>query len=146
MTMSGSTSCTNARHAINILSSLSKASTCDPTMCEHVLRVKTFRMNGLLSPRSWETWSTDGHLQGRMRFNSPCLVTMFAIWITGSTSASGKIPLRPAHSISKLRILSGASVDHSPSGAWEINAFQLRLTFSRRQLPIYKKYSLHAEL
>ena len=43
-------------------------------MCEHVLRVKTFRMNGLLSPRSWETWSTDGHLprENAVQLTLPC--------------------------------------------------------------------------
>lgn len=50
---------------------------------------------------------------------------MFAIWITGSTDASGKMPLRPAHSISKLRIRRGAILDQLPSGACEKNASYL---------------------
>ena len=44
----------------------------------------------------------------------PCLITILAIWIIGSFSASGKIPFRPAHSISKLRIRTGAILSHSP--------------------------------
>ena len=50
---------------------------------------------------------------------------MLAIWMTGSWLASGKIPFRPAHSISKLRIRRGAILDHSPSGGWEINLSHL---------------------
>ena len=47
----------------------------------------------------------------------PCRVTMLAIWMTGSLSASGNMPFRPAHSISKLRMRSGAILDQLPSGA-----------------------------
>jgi hypothetical protein len=47
---------------------------------------------------------------------SPSTVTMLAIWMTGSNEASGKWPLRPAHSISIERMRSGAMRDHSP--AW----------------------------
>lgn len=46
---------------------------------------------------------------------------MFAIWMTGSTDASGKTPFLPAHSISKLRIRKGAIFAHSPSGACDMN-------------------------
>ena len=60
-------------------------------------RVKTFLIKGSLSP--WRT-------------------TMLAIWMTGSRSASGKIPFRPAHSMSKLSILRGAIFCHSPSAGW----------------------------
>lgn len=64
--------------------------------------------------------------------------TILAIWITLSLSASGKmpiklynsymkrridirmlteLPLRPAHSMSKLKMRNGATSAHSPSGA-----------------------------
>eukprot|EP00955_Chlamydomonas_euryale_P026390 278602-Chlamydomonas_euryale.AAC.1 len=43
---------------------------------------------------------------------------MLAIWMTGSIFASGKWPLRPAHSMSNDSTRSGASLDHSPSGRW----------------------------
>jgi len=46
----------------------------------------------------------------------PCIVTILAIWIIGSSLGSGKMPLRPAHSMSKLRMRNGAIFDHSPSG------------------------------
>ena len=39
-----------------------------------------------------------------------------------------RIPLQPAHSISKLRILKGATSAHSPSGAWEITLFHATST------------------
>ena len=67
--------------------------TSDPIIESHVLSVKTFLINGSFSP--WR-------------------ITMLEIWITRSFSGSGKIPLRPAHSISKLRIRIGAIFCHSP--------------------------------
>ena len=51
-----------------------------------------------------------------------CLITMFAIWMTGSLSGSGKTPFLPAHSMSKLRILKGATSAQSSSGRWEIKS------------------------
>ncbi len=48
-----------------------KGSTCEPTIDAHVFKVKTFRINGSFSP---------------------CLITMLAIWMTGSLSGSGKTP------------------------------------------------------
>ena len=39
-----------------------------------------------------------------------------------------RLPLRPAHSISKLNILNGATSAHSPSGAWEMRSFQAMST------------------
>lgn len=44
-------------------------------------------------------------------------MSTLAIWITGSSSGTGKIPLRPQHSISKLSVRMGAMPIHSPSGA-----------------------------
>jgi hypothetical protein len=98
MTTSGSHSWTNSRQRSSILASSWNSSTWVPTMCEQVLRVKTLRMKGC---------------------SSPCRVTMLAIWMTGSISASGKIPLRPAHSRSKLRMRRGAILPQSPSAGWE---------------------------
>ena len=57
--------------------------------------------------------------------SGPCRVTMLAIWMTGSIVASGKIPFRPAHSISKLKMRKGAIFDQLPSGACEIKALYL---------------------
>ena len=62
---------------------------------------------------------------------------MLAIWMTGSWLASGKIPFLPAHSISKLRIRSGAILDHSPSGGCEMNLSHL-CSLERK----YGRYSL----
>ena len=64
-----------------------------PTTGAHVLSVNTFLIKGSFSP---------------------CFITIFAIWITGSLSGSGNIPFLPAHSISKLSILSGAILSQSP--------------------------------
>lgn len=80
-------------------------------MLEHVLKVKTLRMNGFDSPPGNRQHPVGGREMRRL----PCRVTMLAIWMTGSIFASGKVPLRPAHSISKLRIRNGAIFDHSPS-------------------------------
>lgn len=55
----------------NILASDLWQMTCEPTTGAQVLSVKTFLMNGSCSP---------------------CLITMLAIWMTGSLSASGKTP------------------------------------------------------
>lgn len=98
MIMSGSASSMNLLHSISKSLSSLNSSTCDPTICAQVLSVKTFLMKGLFSP---------------------CLVTIDAIWMTGSICASGKMPLRPAHSISKLKTRNGAMGSHSPSGAWD---------------------------
>ena len=68
-----------------------------PTTGAHVLSVKTFLMKGSFSP---------------------CIITIFAIWITGSLSGSGNIPFLPAHSISKLSILSGAILSQSPKNIY----------------------------
>ena len=67
---------------------------------------------------------------------------MFAICITGSMCGSGKIPLRPAHSISKLRIRSGAIFDHWPSGACDMNWSHLEE--SSDQLPLHQLF-IHYE-
>ena len=94
MMTSGSTSSKKSRHFISISPSLLNDKICVATIGLTVSIQKTFRMNGL---------------------GSPYLVTTLAIWMTGSTFASGKIPLRPAHSISKERMRRGAILDHSPS-------------------------------
>lgn len=117
-------------------------------MCAHVLSVKTLRMNGLLSPE--ECHRVD-QLSSYKRcadgdVDAPCRVTILAIWMTGSLSASGKIPFRPAHSISKLRILRGARLLHSPSGACEMRSSDLarrkrRDTGVRRVLILLMKRS-----
>ncbi len=99
MIRSGSTSWTNLVQASSICASLSNDRTSEPTMCAHELSVKMFLTNGVLSP---------------------CRVTMLAIWMTGSCCASGKTPLRPAHSMSKLSTRSGAIFAQSPSGACEV--------------------------
>lgn len=52
----------------------------------------------------------------------PLTVTMFAIWMTGSLSASGKTPGRPAHSMSSESTEKGASLSHSPSAACACSA------------------------
>ena len=57
---------------------------------------------------------------GCRKTGPPWRVTILAIWITGSVCASGKIPFLPAHSMSKLRIRSGAILDQRPSGACEM--------------------------
>jgi hypothetical protein len=88
------------------------------------------RTNGLLSPiRVGERQrGQPGQLVPSIRprkgskRDSPCRVTMLAIWMTGSISGSGKIPLRPAHSISNERIRSGAIPDQSPSAGCEIRS------------------------
>lgn len=59
--------------------------------------------------------------------HSPFCVTMLAIWITGSISASGKMPFLPAHSISKLRMRRGAIFCQEPSGECEIKASYLAI-------------------
>ena len=56
---------------LSISCSRGKERTCEPTTGAQVLSVKTLRKNGSLSP--WR-------------------ITMLAIWITGSLSASGKMP------------------------------------------------------
>ena len=60
----------------------------------------------------------------------PWRVTILAIWMTGSSCASGKIPFRPAHSISKLRMRRGAIFCHWPSGVWEMKRSQLPTNFN----------------
>jgi len=51
---------------------------------------------------------------------------MLAIWMTGSLSASGKMPLRPAHSMSNERMRSGATPDQSPTASCEMRAVWLQ--------------------
>lgn len=112
----------NFFHSKSIVSSLLLEITWAPTMFEHSPKVKTFLTNGL---------------------DSPCLVTKFAIWITGSWEASGKTPFLPAHSISnsiliiiqriphnipKLRTRKGALLLHSPSGACAVKSSGLMST------------------
>ena len=65
MTTSGSTSSTNFCQALNSLISSSKLRTCEPTMWEQVLRVKTFRMKGLLSPEEYERLSKEATGEGQ---------------------------------------------------------------------------------
>ena len=77
--------------------SFSKDMTSAPTMDAQDLRVWMFFTRG---------------------FFSPCTVSMLAIWMTGSCSASGKWPLRPWHSMSMLSTRSGASCMNSPSDGW----------------------------
>ena len=43
--------------------------------------------------------------------------------MTGSFSGSGKTPFLPAHSISKLKIRRGATLDHSPQKTIEKKLF-----------------------
>ena len=63
-------------------------------MGAHSLRQKIFLSTAFVSP-----WST----------------MLLAIWMTWSCSASGKMPGRPAHSMSKLRMRIGAMPHHSSS-------------------------------
>jgi hypothetical protein len=121
MTRSGSTSSIKSRQACNISASSSNDITCEPTMCEHVFKVKILRMNGLVSP--WKLVMSD--YTEKISNLIPCLVTMLAIWMTGSTCASGKIPFRPAHSISKLSIRRGANFCQFSSGGCEMKASHL---------------------
>lgn len=51
-----------------------------------------------------------------------CIKTEGNTWITGSWVGSGKSPLRPAHSISKLNIRNGAIFEYFPSGVWLISS------------------------
>ena len=99
--------------------------TCEPAILEQVLSVKIFRTKGFDSPVN------NAVNVRRQRYNAlrrlPCRVTILAIWITGSWLASGKMPLRPAHSISKLSIRRGAILDHSPSGGCDMNLSHLVL-------------------
>jgi hypothetical protein len=124
MIMSGSTFSTNFRHSSNKLLSSLNSSTCEPTMCAQVLRVKTLRTNGRLSPgysvhsRRCSTQRQLFHME-TAQIDVPWRVTIAAIWITGSMFASGKIPFRPAHSMSKLNIRRGAMLSQAPSGACE---------------------------
>ena len=64
------------RLTLNSPVSSSNDMTSAPTMGAHFLRVMMLRTMGLLSP---------------------CTVTMLAIWITGSFSASGKQPCTASH-------------------------------------------------
>lgn len=52
-------------------------------------------------------------------------------WITGSWVGSGKWPLRPAHSMSKLNMRNGAIFENSPSGAWLISSECLRVVVKK---------------
>ncbi|KAH3663022.1 hypothetical protein OGATHE_004598 [Ogataea polymorpha] len=96
MITSGSTLTMNSFHLSSISSSDSYENVSDPTIGAHDLTVNTLRTNGT---------------------GSPALATTFAIWITGSCSASGKMPLRPAHSMSNDRIRNGAMFRYLPSEA-----------------------------
>mmetsp|Transcript_34757 Transcript_34757/g.82380 ORF Transcript_34757/g.82380 Transcript_34757/m.82380 type:complete len:221 (+) Transcript_34757:2231-2893(+) len=100
--MSGSLAMTKSRHACSIAFSSSNECTSAPEIGAQVLRVKMFLTMGFFEP-----WTE----------------TQLAIWMTGSFSGSGKCPLRPAHSISKERVRSGAILPHSPSGACESTMF-----------------------
>mmetsp|Transcript_6455 Transcript_6455/g.27514 ORF Transcript_6455/g.27514 Transcript_6455/m.27514 type:complete len:233 (+) Transcript_6455:2137-2835(+) len=104
MSKSGSVLRKNFPHDRNSSRSSEKHSTSDPTMGAHVSRVQMARITGLSSP--WH-------------------VTMVAIWITGSCSASGKCPLRPAHSMSTDKMRNGASLLYWPSGACDTTASYL---------------------
>jgi hypothetical protein len=73
---------------------------------------------------------------------------MLAIWMTGSTCASGKMPFRPAHSISKLSMRRGANFCQLSSGGCEMKASHLmqnivRHLYTRQTgviLPNFKLY------
>jgi len=54
----------------------------------------------------------------RIDYVSSCNCKQHLTWITGSCVGSGKRPLRPAHSISKLRMRNGAILENSPSAGW----------------------------
>ena len=95
---SGSHWRTNSDHAASMSASFSNETTCAPEIDAHVSSVNTFLKTGAFSP---------------------CSVTWLAIWITGSFSASGKTPGRPAHSMSNERMRSGAIPSNSPSGLCE---------------------------
>ena len=84
-------------------------------MFAQVFRVKTFRTNGFVSPAIVE----HGY-NLRTSVYAPWRVTMLAIWMTGSIFGSGNTPFRPAHSMSKLKILKGAVAAQLPSGACEM--------------------------
>ena len=93
--MSASHASTNWCHERSISDSVSKARTCAPEIGAVSLRQKMFLRTGWVEP---------------------CSVTWFAIWMIASFSASGKIPGRPEHSMSKERMRIGAIRCHSPSG------------------------------
>ena len=116
--------------------SVSKDITSTPTIGEHDLRVKTFLISGWFSPckvtrlATYDEKSNISLLINRMT-NIKWKVSKFYIkyirwtgrtWITGSWVGSGKWPLRPAHSMSKLSMRNGAIFENSPSGAWLISS------------------------
>ena len=78
-------------------------------MCAQVLRVKTLRLKGLLSPGS-----------AKPAVDAPCLVTIALICMMGSMLASGNMLL--PHSMSKLRVRSGAIGSQSPSGGCDMRS------------------------
>ncbi len=92
-----------------------------------------------------ESYSCSSNLNSIIWMDSlgTCLITILAIWMTGSFSGSGNIPFLPAHSMSKLRILKGAMSDHSPSGSWEMKLFHATSTsiWQRESQPT--KYGSH---
>ena len=89
--MSGSLAMMKSRQAWSMSRSLSNECTSAPLIGAQDLRVKMFLTQGV---------------------SLPCIVTQFAIWITGSSSGIGNCPFLPWHSMSKLRIRSGPTFDH----------------------------------
>mmetsp|Transcript_22779 Transcript_22779/g.77027 ORF Transcript_22779/g.77027 Transcript_22779/m.77027 type:complete len:288 (-) Transcript_22779:652-1515(-) len=94
--MSGSTALTKEAHFSSMSFSVAEVTTSAPLMGRQPLSVK---------------------MASTTLLARPCSCTTHEIWITGSCSASGKWPLRPAHSMSNAKMRIGASLDHAPSGA-----------------------------
>lgn len=114
--------------------SVSNDITSTPTIGEHDFKVITFRMKGWLSPCRVTRLAT------YRRFKKCHSKWVFSCskkskdekiknwtWMTGSCLGSGKWPLRPAHSISKLKMRNGAIFEYSPSGGWLISPVYLRI-------------------
>lgn len=110
---SGSTLMRKSLQAISISDSLWYDNTCDPSIGKQLSNVKTLRMNGFFSPmkmnNKMEYW-TEFHGKSIPRW-----VTMLAIWRTESLPGCGNSSPRGWASISKLKILRGAILDHFPS-------------------------------
>ncbi|KAH3665690.1 hypothetical protein OGAPHI_003878 [Ogataea philodendri] len=98
---SGSTLTINSFHLSNISVSDSYENVSEPTIGAHDFTVNTLRTNGK---------------------DSPAVATTLAIWITGSCSASGKIPFLPAHSMSNDKIRNGAMLRYLPSDECEMRS------------------------
>ena len=126
MTTSGSTWLTKSLHPWSNLDSSAYERICRPSMGEHEPRVKTLRMNGSCSPRMG--LCSDYLSSSTMVVDSPRRVTILAIWMTESIEASGNALPRISHSISKLKILNGASFAQFSFGGYDMKSLYLEVT------------------